>query len=196
MARTQAADYEERREAIVDRAANLFARNGFAETSVADLAKACNTSKSLIYHYYGSKEDVLYAVMSSHIDELVQDVSEVMSRDGDAEGQLRSLVHRFMAHYVGAADRQKVLLNELDSLPAERRAQIVAKQRSIVAAVSALLAMIDPELARNTDRLRVQAMLLFGMINWTHTWYDPAGRMSASEIADMTLVLLLGRQAS
>ena len=50
MARTQAPDYEERRIAIVDKAAELFARRGFTGASLSDLAAACQTSKSLIYH--------------------------------------------------------------------------------------------------------------------------------------------------
>lgn len=195
MARTQAADYEQRREAIVVRAARLFAKRGFASTSVADLAAACETSKSLMYHYYPSKEDILYAVMASHIDQLVQDVADVNEAASDAESRLRMLVHAFMDHYVGAADRQKVLLNELDSLPAENRATIVAKQRTIIDAVTKLLVALDSSLAGDPARARVQAMLLFGMINWTHTWFDPSGPTSAAEIADMALRLVL-HQAS
>lgn len=190
MARTQAADYEQRREAIVDHAARLFARRGFDGSSVADLAKACDTSKSLIYHYYPSKEDILYAVMSSHIDQLVADVDAVLLRGGTASEQLDALIHAFMTHYVGAADRQKVLLNELDSLPAEQRAAIVARQRRVIDAAQALLVALDPELGLDPARARAKTMLLFGMINWTHTWYDPAGPIPPAQIADMALAMI------
>jgi AcrR family transcriptional regulator len=187
LARTQAADYEQRREAILDKAARLFARGGFDGSSVADLAEACNTSKSLIYHYYPSKEDILYAVMSSHIDQLVADVDAVLTRGGSATEQLDALIHAFMDHYVGAADRQKVLLNELDSLPANQRAAIVARQRRVIDAAQALLVALDPELGLDPVRARAKTMLLFGMINWTHTWYDPAGPIPPAQIADMAL---------
>lgn len=199
MARTQAADYDRRREAIVDRAARLFASSGFRGTSVSDLAKACETSKSLLYHYYPSKEDVLYAVMSSHIDQLCEDVELVMARNDAPAERLHALIHSFMGHYVGAADRQKVLLNELDSLPPERRASIVAKQRRVVDAVQGLLAELDPRFS-DPVQARVQAMLLFGMINWTHTWFDPGGPVSADALADLALDHFLpegsGAQAS
>ncbi|GAA0733130.1 TetR/AcrR family transcriptional regulator [Sphingomonas japonica] len=188
MARTQAADFEQRQAAIVDRAARLFAGSGFRGTSIADIAAACETSKSLIYHYYPSKEDVLYAVMASHVDQLVDDVAAVRASTEGATGRLRLLLQKFMAHYVGAADRQKVLLNELANLPPERRRTIVAKQRGIVEAVRALLIEIDPMLA--ADRATAQTMLLFGAINWTHTWFDPAGALSADAIADMALEMV------
>ena len=190
MARTQAADYEERREAIVEQAARLFARTGFLGASVADLAAACETSKSLIYHYYPSKEDILYAVMTSHLDQLGEDVAEVMATQEGAGVRLHALVHRFMGHYVGAADRQKVLLNELDSLPKDWRAEVVAKQRVIMKAVRDLIVGLEPGLAEDPARAQVKTMLLFGMINWTHTWFDPSGEVSADEVADMALQLL------
>lgn len=193
VARTQAADFEQKRAAIVETAARLFARDGFAQVSVSALAAACRTSKSLIYHYYPSKEDILHAVTASHVDQLARDVADAAETPGDARARLASLVHRFMRHYVGAADRQKVLLNELDRLPADKREEIVRRQRGIVAAVTRLLAEIDPELAGDPPRARAAAMLLFGMINWTHTWYDPSGPLKPDDIADMALDLMLGR---
>ena len=196
MARTQASDYEQRREAIVERAAKLFATTGFRGASVAELATACETSKSLIYHYYSSKEEILYAVMASHIDQLCQDVGEVMALPAEPAAQLRSLLHGFMRHYVGAADRQKVLLNELDSLPPDRKAAIVAKQRIIIDAVQQLLVAIDPVLRDDPAVARVRTMLLFGMINWTHTWFDPAGTVSTDSVAEMALELIVPATAN
>lgn len=191
MARTQAADYEQRREAIVAKAARQFARFGFNGASVADLAKACDTSKSLIYHYYPSKEDILYAVMASHLDLLRQDVAHALASGGSVTEQLRRIVHSFMRHYVGAADAHKVLLNELDSLPPEPRAKIVQQQREIIAVVSALLAATFDDLERSPSHARASAMLLFGMINWTHTWYDPGGPIDPDTLADMALAMIL-----
>ena len=90
-----------------------------------------------------------------------------------------------MRHYRGAAARQTVLLNELGSLPDDKRAVIVAKQRWIVDAVRDMLVALTPSLAGDLPRARVEAMLLFGMLNWTHTWFDPAGPLSTDAVADM-----------
>lgn len=191
MARTQAADFEQRREAIVEKAAGLFARAGFNGASLADLAAACDMSKSLLYHYYPSKEDILHAVMTSHIDRLVTDVDLVMARKANPAIMLDRLLHAFMHHYVGAVARQKVLLNELDNLPVDRREEIIGKQRHLIAAVQSLLTALHPLLASNPARARAQTMMIFGMINWTNTWYDPDGPVSVDEIADMALAAAL-----
>jgi len=191
MARPQSPDYDKRKEAILGAAAHLYARRGFQGASVADLAKMCRTSKSLIYHYFPSKDDILYATMATHLDALVE-AAERATRSGTAESKLRALTQAFMRLYVGAEDSHKVLLNELDNLPPARRAEVVAKQRKIIATVERLVRELCP------DRPALPlAMLFFGMINWTHTWFRPDGALDADELAEMAVdVMLNGVQAS
>ena len=192
MARTQAADYDERKQEIVDTAAALFAERGFNGASVADIAQRGKISKSLIYHYYESKEDILYDVMISHVRTLDAAAREAVTGDGPPDRKLRELTHRFMALYVGAADRHKVLLNDLQHLPKARRAEIVAVQRGLIEIVQKLLVEIEPALKRKSGAGFAAAMLFFGTINWTHTWFDPRGAVSAGALAEMAVDLTLG----
>lgn len=192
MARTQAADYDERKEAIVNTAAALFAREGYNGASVADVAKRGKISKSLIYHYYESKDDILYDVMISHVRALEAAAKEAVAGVEPPERKLRELTHRFMALYIGAADRHKVLLNDLDHLPKARRAEIVAVQRRLIELVQKLLVEIEPALKRKSGAAFAAAMLFFGTINWTHTWFNPRGPVSAGALAEMAVDLTLG----
>lgn len=192
MARKQAADYDHRREAIVTAAAALFARHGFNGASVADIAKSCKSSKSLLYHYYSSKEDILYDVMISHVRALEAAAREVSAAGTAPECRLRELAHRFMTLYVGAANHHKVLLNDLDHLPKARRAEIVAVQRGLIEIVRRLMGEIAPALKRKRGESFAAAMLFFGMINWTHVWFDPKGAVSAGALAEMAADLTLG----
>jgi AcrR family transcriptional regulator len=192
MARTQAADYDVRKLGIVEAAAALYASRGFNGASVADLAERCKTSKSLIYHYYQSKEDILFDVMISHVRALEEAARDAVAGEDVAAEKLRRLAHVFMALYVGAADRHKVLLNELDNLDDKRRAEIVKTQRGLIEIVQRLLAEIQPSLKRRASESYAAAMLFFGMINWTHTWFDPGGPVSSDAIADMAVDVTLG----
>lgn len=178
MARPQSPDYDKRSEAILAAAARLFAKRGFSGTSVAELAKACGASKSLIYHYFPSKDDVLYAVMAEHLDALTEAAETACASGGGADDKLRALTVAFMRLYASAQNHHKVLLNELDSLPPGRRADVVAKQRRIIEAAESVIAEIAPG-----GGARVNTMLFFGMINWTHTWFDPAGPFMPEALA-------------
>jgi AcrR family transcriptional regulator len=177
MARPQSPDYDRRREAILEAAADLYAKKGFPGASVAELASACRTSKSLIYHYFPSKDDILYAVMAEHLDTLTE-AAESACATGSADDRLRALTVAFMRLYAGAQNHHKVLLNELDNLPPDRRADVVAKQRRIIAAAESVIAEIAPG-----GGAKVNTMLFFGMINWTHTWFDPAGPFMPEALA-------------
>lgn len=192
MARTQAAEYDERRAAIVDAAAALYARSGFANASVSDVAKRCKISKGAIYHYFESKEDILYEAMIAHIKALEAAAVEAAAGAGRPEQKLRDLAQRFMALYAGAADRHKVLLNELDRLPRAQRAEIVAIQRKLIGIVRDMIVAIEPALGRKSARAFAVTMLLFGSINWTHTWFDPKGPISAAALADAAVDMVLG----
>lgn len=192
MARPQSPDYDKRRDAIVATAARLYAKRGFQGASVSELAKACKTSKSLVYHYFPSKEDILHEVMTSHLELLVEAADEVVaSSAADPRERLHALARSWMRLYAGAADSHKVLLNELDNLPPDRRADVVDKQRRIIRVVEEQIAELRPDLA-NGPRLLPLAMLFFGMINWTHTWFRPQGELTPDAVADLAVDLMLG----
>lgn len=191
MARPQAADYEDRKELIVDEAAKLFAAQSFLGTSISDIAKACDFSKSLLYHYYDSKEKLLFAVMTSHIDRLDDIVKQTLEVQAPAPEKMRLLLQRFMGEYAEAASKQRVLVNELGHLPDSEKGLIVRKQRRIVEHVQSILVESQPGLKPDPARARALTMLLFGMINWTSNWYNPKGPVSPDDIANMAADLIL-----
>lgn len=192
MARTQSSDYPLRREAIVESAAELIAARGFLGASMADLAQACGASKSLLYHYFPSKEDILYEIMASHL-AVLEEAAERSLADSAAgpEARLRALLGGWLEHYAGARARHVVLLNGLDFLPPPRRMEVVRRQRGLIARMERVLAALRPGLATDRGRLRACAMLAFGMINWTHTWYDPQGPLKAEDLSRLASDLVL-----
>jgi AcrR family transcriptional regulator len=191
MARTQAADYGRRREAIVDAAARLFAEKGFLGASISDIASACQMSKSLIYHYYESKEDILFDAMHSHVKALLDAAQTVAAQSDKPEQKLRALTRVFVQLYVGAASRQRVLLNELENLTADQRKIVVGIQRNLIRIVEEIIAQVRPALSGRNPLGTPAAMLYFGMINWMHTWLDASGRAKPARIADLTANIFL-----
>jgi AcrR family transcriptional regulator len=138
-------------------------------------------SKSLFYHYYPTKEAILYAVMKGHMDDLLTALAE--EQGGDPGDDLRGFARKLLRLYAGAADKQKVMLYELGHLPPAERRDIVAKERRLVDHVEAIVKKARP--GEEKAFLRAQAMLFFGMLNWTHTWLKTGGPVSRDEVADM-----------
>ncbi|MDE8347161.1 MAG: TetR/AcrR family transcriptional regulator [Acidocella sp.] len=183
MARTQSADYDQRRELITRQAARLYAQKGFLGASIADISVACHMSKSLIYHYFPSKEDILFAVMWSHVSILAEAARMIAALNRAPEDKLRWLAHTLMGEYQGAQDAHKILLNELDNLPEGKRAVIVHAERQLLDLLDTLLVALRPHLRLMPKQRRPIVMMFFGMLNWTHTWYNTQGPVSAEKIA-------------
>jgi AcrR family transcriptional regulator len=57
---------ERRRTQLIDAALTLFAERGFRATTIADIADATGTAHGLVYHYFGSKDELLAAVLERH----------------------------------------------------------------------------------------------------------------------------------
>ena len=192
MARTRAEDYDDKRALIFERAAELFAENGFASASIADLALRCRASKSWIYHYFPSKEAILYGILLAHMQTLRAAAAAAVASGRSPSAQLRALLRAFMTIYAEAKARHVVLLNELGALPAAQRQEILELERQVVELVADLLRRVNPGLATRRTLVKPTAMLLLGMINWTHTWYRPDGDLEPDQLAGLASDLFLG----
>ncbi len=72
---------EERRKEIIDTSKELFFENGFDRTQVADISKKLNVAQGLVYHYFKSKTEILYAVIDEISEEHVKTTKEAISED-------------------------------------------------------------------------------------------------------------------
>ena len=192
MARIQAKDFEDKKHVILLKASIQFAKNGFSGATMAEIAKRIGVSKSLLYHYYKDKDQILYEIMLMHVDALLSVVRSPSIKDKDPKKEFANLLSGVLEIYSGAENAQKVLLYELDNLSRKRRQEIIKKERDIIAAFEATFARIDPDFQRDKGRLRSRVMLFFGMINWLHTWYDPKGTVSFDDLKS-DIVQLMAR---
>lgn len=190
MARVRAAEYDDRRETILDRAAALFARNGFDRTSMNALSEACGASKAWLYHYYDGKEAILYDILDTHIRHLLDTVETTRDKVCDPESRLALLVERLMRAYENADAKHKVLLNEMAALAPGKRRLIQEMETRIVDVFAQTIAEINPDLS---DRrlLKPVTMSLLGMLNWHFTWFRKDGSLTREDYARLATHLFL-----
>lgn len=192
MARTQSENYGDIRREILRRSAALFARLGYPNASIADLAKANRISRGLLYHYFDSKEKILAEMLAGHLDFLLGEVRKASQRGADAEARFRQTVRAMVLVNADSKDLQIVLLHDLHNLKAADRAAIVKKQRDIIAILAELVRACDSRRKIDPRTLMVQTMMLIGMINYTYIWYDPAGPVTPAEYAELVSRTYLG----
>ena len=191
MARGRAATYDDQRDAILARAAELFARRGYAGTTMNDIADACGLSKATLYHYYDDKYALLVSICEEHVGTLRTLVAEVDALRLPPEARLRELIRRFVEAYADARDAHRVLTEDVRFLVDVDRERVLGTERALVAAIAQAVAAVRPELAE-AHLAKPLTMLLFGMINWMFTWVRPDGALDHDALAPMVTDLFLG----
>jgi len=193
MARTIAKDYEAKREAILKTAAVFFAEQGFDRASMGKLAQACGVSKALIYHYYPSKDALLFDIIDTHLTDLVDVVETAAAEVGSASSRLRALIRAILIAYRDSDAEHKVQLDALSSLPEENQVHLRALQRRLVACMSDSVRAIEPERFHGQPELvGPVTMSIFGMLNWFFLWYKPGGPVDRDAYADIVADMVIG----
>lgn len=193
MARPKSASHDLKRDGILDIAAGCFARQSYPATSMNDIAAASGTSKARLYHYYLSKEAILFDLLDRYTQRLLVIIGETQAtaqrRNLDDRAALHELIRSFLQEYENSATRHVALLHDTRFLGEAQRELILNRQRDVVSAVTRFLQRAYP--ARLTARNQTAiTMMLFGMINWTFTWLRPGGAMSYGAFAEEVIAML------
>ena len=191
MARGRSASYEDQRDMILTQAAQLFAKRGYASTSMNQVAEACNLSKATLYHYYRDKYSLLVSIAEGHVTRLAALVEDEQALLLAGEARLRYFIHRIVEAYAGAQDAHRVLTEDVKFLQADDRERVLGKERLVVAAFSRAVTEMRPELA-NAYLAGPLTMLLFGMVNWMFTWIKPGGRLDHAAMGPIVADLFIG----
>jgi AcrR family transcriptional regulator len=182
-----------RRREIDEVASELFHMNGYAATSVRDIARALDIQGASLYAHVASKEDVLFSIVdrAAGAFERAADAAEAEAADGDPVERLAALVEGHVDIVTADPERASVFVTEWRHLSAERRAAISARRdayerrfREVIDEGSALGAF------RASDSA-LAATFILTALNGIPTWYRPDGRLSADRIADHYVDLAL-----
>lgn len=193
MARPRSASHDLKRDQILDVAAHCFARQSFPAASMNDIAAACGTSKARLYHYYESKEAILFDLLDRYTQRLLALIGEAEARaqrkNLSEREALNELVRAFLAEYENSATRHQALVSDTKFLGEAQRELIVNRQRDVVSAFTRFLRRAYPDRVTPGNQTAV-TMMLFGMINWTFTWLRPGGPMSYAAFAEEVVRVL------
>ena len=177
-----------RRRAIEDVASDLFRANGYAATSIRDIARALDLQGPSLYAHVTSKEDVLWAIVDRAAArfEAAADLTEGPAGDptGGPESRLSALVRAHVAVIVADAGAAGVFVHEWRALGHDRRAVILVRRDAYERRFRAVIedGMATGAFVMTDAGLAATAIL--SMLNGIPGWFDPAGRLGPDRVAD------------
>src|SRR5437868_11930365 len=176
------ANWDVRRQAIIDTSALVFARQGYHATGIMELCTANGLGKGALYHYIGSKEELLAAIHDRVMDEVMLGADRVAQAGGSPSAQLAMLGDELLDVIHRYPDHVWVFLHEFPALTGERAARFRTRRRDYERRVERVLtAGVESGHFEDIDPwLTARAWL--GMHNYTYLWLKPRGRLSARDV--------------
>ncbi|MEE2802813.1 MAG: TetR/AcrR family transcriptional regulator [Pseudomonadota bacterium] len=169
-----------------DAAAHLFARRGYDQTTVREIAAACEMTAGAVYVHFGSKRSLLIAVYSEAVTRVTQRLTDAVA-DIDCPWQrLEGAVRAHLEAVLEPSDYARVMTRVLPEEVSEARVALIALRDRYEAVFRELVVALP--LLPYTDRGLVR-LLLLGAINWIPFWYGHGGA-TPSDIAKLATKLL------
>jgi AcrR family transcriptional regulator len=188
----RSANWQARREAIVDTSAKVFARNGYHATGIAELCEANDLGKGALYHYIGSKEELLAAIHDRVMDEVNRSGDRVAAADGSPREKLAMLGDELIGIITRYPDHVWVFLHEFPALTGERAKTFSTRRRVYERQVEKILAAGVAAGEFRDVEPRLTALAWLGMHNYTYLWLKPGGKLSARDVAARFADIFIG----
>jgi AcrR family transcriptional regulator len=184
--------YDERLNHILGVATEMFARVGYEKASTRAVARAAGVSLAGLYHYFPSKERILYLIQSRTFNSLVNGLREKLHGVDEPIEQLRVMVRAHVGYFAANMAALKVCSHELDSLSGDSYEETRRIRRDYYDLTRAIVERIlDTHAPESTVDRHVATMSLFGMLNWLYRWYDPQQGRAPNGIANHLVNQLL-----
>lgn len=163
-------------------AARLFYEKGYVETSIDDIADSVKMTKGGIYHYFKSKNEILYFILDHYVNYFLGNLEQELKKNDDAFSKIQFIISRHIDFYCKNLPEGKVLLHEVHCLLPEYFRVIAKKEKKYLNIVARVLSGYFGKNIQK-DQLKVITFCLFGMCNWIYSWYDPRGPVTPERLA-------------
>jgi AcrR family transcriptional regulator len=178
-------------ERLLAGAADLFGTQGYAGTSMREVAEAAGIRKPSLYHHISGKEELLFDICVESLRRLEAAVEDALAVSPEEE----RLVAVVRAHVVTSLADQSlhvVMLAEMRALSDARRAEVIARRDAYQRLIAdVVLADVAAGRLRSDIDARYLALMLLNLVNWTIVWFRPDGGIRPQELGELLARLYL-----
>jgi AcrR family transcriptional regulator len=180
-----------RRAEILRLASGLFAEEGYQRTSLADLAHAANIAKATLFHYFATKELILFELYAQAMDMALSRITAVAHND-DPALELKQILREHALVIMQNQSLFRVFFGEEGGLEPQHLAKVRRQQADYVNLVADRVRMLQRQHRTPKDvHARVAAQSILGIGSWTYKWYEVDGAIPSEDIAEFVAELAL-----
>jgi AcrR family transcriptional regulator len=165
-------------------AAKVFNEKGFLETTIADIASAARISKGGIFHYFPTKSEILYHILSEYMDVVLEGLDKDLKNIEVGSSRIQFIISHHIDLYNKNTAEAKLLLHEAHNLPLKKFKIIAEKEKKYFQIVVNILSDFLNS-STSKEKLTGITFTLFGMLNWIYSWYSPRGPLTPKELSEI-----------
>jgi AcrR family transcriptional regulator len=180
--RTNPAEREKKRAALLLSAVRMFNERGYHATSLDEVAANLGVTKPVIYHYLGNKERVLFECVGIGLTRLQNAVERAQRYPGNGLDQLKFFMRCYALVIMDDFGRCVIRTGD-ENLSLEMKDQFREAKRKIDVELRALLLAASVDGSANVRDVRITAFALAGGLNWLARWYLPEGQIGPEVMA-------------
>ena len=169
-------------QAISTAAASLFDEKGYIETTLKDISDKAELSKGCIYHYFDKKEDILFHILDTYMDHLIENLEEDLRDIDGSEGKIEYVMSRHLSLYNKNVPEAKAILLDAHNLSEEYYDAIAEKQKKYA---QILTVVLSEYMGQSIDKeiLKAISFICFGMCNSIMHWHNPKGSIKLDQLS-------------
>ncbi len=162
-------------EDILKKSSRLMANRGFSGTSMRDLARETGRSLAGLYHYFRTKEDLLFLINFNGFSQLLTSATELKLKMEDPDSRLKAFVKNHVEYFCDHMDEMRVMIHgtlELDA-PRHRKIKKLKVDYGEVGKECVRTYLSRAWVNSPTEKeVELKTFLLFGMMNWIYSWFS------------------------
>ncbi|MEW6666462.1 MAG: TetR/AcrR family transcriptional regulator [Thermodesulfobacteriota bacterium] len=173
-------------------AAQVFYEKGYLSATLADVASAAGLTKGAIFHYFSTKEELLFLILYRYYESALADFKRQLESNHSPQDKIFAYIRSFIMGYRDRQVESRLALNERINLSQSYLQMVKDKEREFVKILRSLVADLLGKKEQNHTQVTLLTYSLLGMLTWPYRWFDPRGESSPEELAQIVYKIFIG----
>lgn len=181
----------DRREEIYEKALELFIAEGYDNTPLSKIAETLNLTKAGLYHYFSSKEELLFAVHCYTEQKRFRPILDIAEKIEDPEERIKFFLRNYVVKVLTVDPSIRVAIHEIKKLNPPHQRKISDSWKRALNLIRDALTELESDGRIKKINKTFAAFAALGMCSWTFYWFDYERSASAEELADTYIEIFL-----
>ena len=173
-------------------AAKVFGQNGYLSATLSDVAQAAGTTKGGIFHYFSTKEELLFLIVHRYMNNSLEGLKKKLQNGNSPMEKLHILISHHIYNYVEHPNESRLALLERSNMPRESSEVIKNGEREYETILRCIVEGVVKAEVKNADNVRLISFSLLGMCTFPYMWFNPEGKSTPDQLIETIFNIFCG----